>query len=282
MRQLLRITATFALALVFTAGMAFGQSPSQLDQADRDAANNFSYIEQVQGDGHTATVEQAGTGNEAILVQSPFLGNLRGPNNDYQITGTIKQTGEGNFTWLAQGGNDTGNPTASVQIQGNNNSVGNGEGGRARQEGNSELNVRMLGNQNELDVGSAGGPGGEQTASVANIDIEGDGNVFDLAQKQAERFNRHLTDADIDGNNNDIQVGQGSVGANFDQQRGNEAQIDVFGNMNTVTVTQNGTGTQVSDNNFSETVINGNGNTATTLQGPENASHALTNLDPVQ
>ena len=52
MRQLLRITATFALALVFTAGMAFGQ-------------DNFTDVEQV--DGSIAEIDQEYVGTQNIV-----------------------------------------------------------------------------------------------------------------------------------------------------------------------------------------------------------------------
>lgn len=98
MRKLLRITATFALALVFTAGVAFGQS-------------NDAEVEQ-QGQNNDGTVNQTGT-NEATLLQgtfstfdpalNPILGTSR--NN----TATIDQ--DGDFTALLGQGVNGGTAT---------------------------------------------------------------------------------------------------------------------------------------------------------------------------
>jgi hypothetical protein len=57
MRQLLRITATFALALVFTAGMAFGQDNTA--NVDQEGNENAAEIEHLGGD-NESTVEQVG------------------------------------------------------------------------------------------------------------------------------------------------------------------------------------------------------------------------------
>ena len=230
---------------------------------------------------------QAGKNNTSILEQSTFLGTPNFPliSNDTDVDASIMQAGRQNVSRLSQGGNDTGQPSATVKMEGNKNSLTDANGDIARQEGRSELTLRMLGNQNEFIIGPESG-GGEQTASVANVDIEGNRNTFRIQQKQREAFNRHNLEADVLGNRNDVEVLQGSRGAFFDQQQNNEALLDVFGDGNTVTIQQDGgfgtenkspgvTGPISSNNNFAETVVNGTGNNVTVKQGDIGAPWAL-------
>jgi hypothetical protein len=59
MRQLLKITSIFALALVFTAGMAFGQSGDNELQIEQTGDDNFTNVEQV-GEGNFSNVDLLG------------------------------------------------------------------------------------------------------------------------------------------------------------------------------------------------------------------------------
>jgi hypothetical protein len=137
MRQLLRITATFALALVFSAGMAFGQSPDNETQVDQEGNDNTADVEQV-GQNQRAFVDQNGPGNSAdadeghraFITQKGIQDGIDGKNNtavvdqrfesNFAHSTTINQFGAGNQAGANQGGNFAGN-TVEIEQTGENN-----------------------------------------------------------------------------------------------------------------------------------------------------------------
>ena len=150
MRQLLKITTTFALALVFSAGMAFGQT------AETD---NELQIEQA-GDKNFTNVEQAGQNNFSNV-------DLLGPKGDARVF----QTGDDNSAFTeadggvtlrqVQKGNDnyarTGTPGGGAvltqksvarqeQVGDNNTAVMTFDGPGTRR---AKFKQRQIGNNNE-------------------------------------------------------------------------------------------------------------------------------------
>ena len=105
MRQLLKITTTFALALVFTAGMAFGQSPGDDNEAEvNQDGNSEAVVNQnatVSDASNDAFVDQAGNGNVAKITQTDNGGsqNLGTSGNEVDLRQTQNSNGSSQ-AWL--------------------------------------------------------------------------------------------------------------------------------------------------------------------------------------
>jgi len=74
MRQLLKITSIFALALVFTAGMAFGQNNEAT--IDQDDANNTATVNQVKNNNFADVTQSGDNTNTANIQQVIQDGNV--------------------------------------------------------------------------------------------------------------------------------------------------------------------------------------------------------------
>jgi hypothetical protein len=287
MRQLLRITATFALAFVFTAGVAFGQQEGPfIDQApgdvDPDDANNFAQIDQ-QSDDNFAQFEQLGSGNLGLVDQSGDDGNIAdvlqdGDNNtvrlptqggsfrafDFRAEAEIDQIGDRNYVGVAQGGNDKiFESFLDVRMEGDDNFLGNPDGGVTSQQG-GKLYADIVGDRNRIEILA------EQTQSKADFDIDGSDNTVESFQKSATSgfdLNPQILDVEIDGSGNTVDALQGNFTA-FN----NRAFVDIDGGTNTVDVTQGARfpgDPASSSNNFTQIDVDGSGNTANVTQQAE-------------
>ena len=144
MRQLLKITATFALALVFSAGMAFGQSNDATVTQEGD--NHLADIEQIGGDNtadvlqknfgasHEANVYQDGDDNTANVLSQGGVGTNEvdvdqvGDENAATVdqywgsnTGTVDQNGTSNRAFVGHRGAFSSYAEIMQKNGGNNN-----------------------------------------------------------------------------------------------------------------------------------------------------------------
>jgi hypothetical protein len=241
MRQLLRITATFALALVFSAGVAFGQNAITNNQIpNENANNNISLVDQVGGPDASATIEQAGKNNVSALSQGTAPGIVKFPGQGgLSQSATIQMLGDGNFSNVFQQANDQGHSDVLVQMQGNNNRFASppGQAGNSdvRVAGNSDVDVSILGNQNTVESGVI-------ENSNVTVKVEGSSNDI-LAESQAfVPGPNDLNNSTIRvlGSDNDISVEQGRFWTGFPgpQSENNFSIVEVDGSSNSVTVKQ--------------------------------------------
>jgi len=265
MRQLLRVTSIFALALVFTAGMAFGQSPS--------STNNFSVIDQVdnspsysQSNGK-ATVKQAGENNisrinqvnDILKVYNGLGGGGLGIGNMSQLgrqhEATVEMLGNRNISNIVQNVSGTGHSEVTIGMDGNDNKVSNGFSNRnpVRLKGNSDLDVNILGSDNRAEFG---GVPTLQSVENANVSIT------------------------VDGDGNRISAGSGAAFAGPESL--NENTIRVLGGENRI-ISQQGFGGVVSGNNdhYSSVDVDGSYNSVTVQQGTEAAGGSSITFDEV-
>lgn len=258
MRQLLRITATFTLTLVFTAGMAFGQGAITNGQISQANNNNVSVVQVTGGPSASATIEQAGKNNASALRQGNAPGIVKFPGlGGISHSATIQMLGNGNFSNVFQQANDQGHSDVLVQMQGNNNRFASppGQAGNSDVQvaGNSDVDVSILGNQNTVESGII-------ENSNVTVEVEGSSNDI-LAESQAfvpGPNNLSNSTIRVSGSDNDVNVQQGTFWQSFKQ-----------GN---------------SINDFSVVELNGSGNSVTVKQGIENFATqgpraGLTDLD---
>jgi hypothetical protein len=289
MRYFAKITTTFALALVFTAGMAFGQSnTSTVDQTGDDhsadvvqnGGNNTVDLEQADtdlSDGVTnnmeADVRQKFDGNEAYIDQKGSEG-LIGPGKS-TADAEVDQVGNNNFLDLDQGP-FFGNHSADIDQLGNNNTV------RLRtSNGGGEANVYFDGNQNKLVRSNSSGQilSGEQVVQKNGsgrtqfIDVTVDGNANKIGADQQNGDGRDELTIDIVGSDNFVPTYQGAKNGDIDitvaDGNNNFLKAIQTGNNSTATIDLNG----ISDGN--QAVINQSsaGNTATiTVDGMSNTA----------
>jgi hypothetical protein len=289
MRYFAKITTTFALALVFTAGMAFGQSnTSTVDQTGDDhsadvvqnGGNNTVDLEQADtdlSDGVTnnmeADVRQKFDGNEAYIDQKGSEG-LIGPGKS-TADAEVDQVGNNNFLDLDQGP-FFGNHSADIDQLGNNNTV------RLRtSNGGGEANIYLDGNQNKLVRSNSSGQilSGEQVVQKNGsgrtqfIDVTVDGNANKIGADQQNGDGRDELTIDIVGSDNFVPTYQGAKNGDIDitvaDGNNNFLKAIQTGNNSTATIDLNG----ISDGN--QAVINQSsaGNTATiTVDGMSNTA----------
>ncbi len=239
MRQLLRITATFALALVFSAGMAFGQAAQNGDIPSDEGQDNASVIKQVDNQ-NEATIDQVGVGNASLLSQGG-ASNL--PETGHTVT--IQQQGNNNYTNIFQQANATGHSEVSVQLQGSGNTVSrsgtrSGSDNDVRVAGGSDYTVQALGNNNTVT---------SPVIEASDVDVILEGSNNDItARSQAQSFANprdYMTSSSIEvlGSQNTVSVEQGTVsfGGNSTVLPApdlNFSSVQVEGNFNTANVRQ--------------------------------------------
>ncbi len=260
MRQFLKITTTFALALVFTAGMAFGQdSDATLDQLGDD---NNATIQQNGGDGEMqATALQDGDQNALDLTQSDFgeadhAADIRqvGFSNDADLQSQggvganfldVDQVGNNNETTVAhfsgshynkvlQNGNRNDaeiahrssfdNSVTLVQRGDDNSVLATDDGQGANGAEKSTFEARQIGDQNEGTLTHTGGN------LEAYLTQDGFSNEASITQNTGTEVFDNYADVVQRGNNNMSTVTQGTDG--------NFADVRQIGNRNTSTVTQ--------------------------------------------
>jgi hypothetical protein len=291
MRQLLKNTFTLALALVFTAGMAFGQS-------------NEATVNQV-GNSHSADIQQDGVGNITDLEQADqnlndnatnamsadvfqkFKNNeayidQKGSQDQGAATATasadVDQIGNNNFLRLESGPFFANSHDVDVDQLGNNNTV------RLQgQNGGGEATVFMDGNRNKLVEATQGGliksnnPFIQKNSQFLEVRVNGSGNVIGGDQESGDGGDR-LT-VNVDGDDNFIptsQVNAGPGAGNADR----DIDIDVLGSENFIKALQGGAGNTAtidlnsfSDNNQVVVDQQTAGNTATvTVDGMDNTT----------
>ncbi|WP_043551555.1 hypothetical protein [Salinibacter ruber] len=282
MRQLLRITATFALALVFSSGMAFGQSNNEADLSQTSSESRATITQ--SGDNYTelkqqatskATITQTGEGNEV--------------NQFVQKAGPVvrKNRGGGEFVNLA-----------NIDQIGNDNTVGSRYGATETQSaafgGGGKLTLDQFGDKNELKIVQNGkatatitqknGGGNSREGNTAKVDqnpLNASGSTLELVQVGLENesvINQNaatngvgnFANIDVAGVGNEVDADQGTKGTQSDDndlylnmqdsrntagggQRYNTVDIDqnggdgtvdagISGRVNTITVTQSGSG----------------------------------------
>lgn len=164
MRKLLKITTTFALALVLTAGMAFAQNEGEIDQeGDKNTARVWQSgnITKDNPDFNQADVRQEGISNKTLLRQGSF--GVDGHDTD------IDQVGNNNLADVTASGGSNG-------LQGNDNELDIVQRGNQNnfqtsklQSFQSDYDVEQVGNKNYAEIETrfgAGGTIGQGTFSV--------------------------------------------------------------------------------------------------------------------
>lgn len=216
MRQLLRITATFALALVFTAGMAFAQQ-------------NEVNIEQINGDDHKSTVGQTGVGNDADILQD---GNPTFRLNGVAYLSEVDQNGDRNTSVITQKGG--GNVYARTVQTGDDNTAsqsqrifGQDPGVRDGIATTEQIGDNNKATQNQSHTGSAGG-----IKSLSRVWQDGDDNIARSFQNgSGGNFESFI---DQDGNSNFARVDQSGL----TNPGGHFADVVQTGDGHTANVTQ--------------------------------------------
>jgi hypothetical protein len=198
MRQFLRTTATIFVALVFTAGMAFGQSTT----------TNKATVTQ-SGDNHEASLEQEKVGdgavNEAVVNQS---GNGNTVDN-------FEQIGSGNYLNVDQDG--SGNIVRQPAQQGQSDKPSYDGIINIKQDGTDNVvwDLDQVGRGNEADIDQVGknnfvdyeaqDTGGDPTANFAKVKQDGDGNRVGTRDGNAGLYQ---TGSGIQGEDNEALINQ--------------------------------------------------------------------------
>jgi hypothetical protein len=157
MRYFAKITTTFALVLVFSAGMAFGQSNNNAE-IDQTGDDNSAEVE--QGGNSVADLRHAGDLNDINLAQEGF--GLAGQDTKIDQVGNRNEVdvtsssgnglqGNGNELDILQRGNQ--NTFETPTMQGFNN----------------DYDVEQVGNKNYANIETRYGAGGQVGESTINI-----------------------------------------------------------------------------------------------------------------
>jgi hypothetical protein len=258
MRQLLKTTFTVFVALVFTAGMAFGQdSRSTIDQDGDDNAANIEQVGADHGSKVTQDTRGFGSGNEAVVRQNSGSGNYNELSQTVQATARIDQVGSDNTSLLSQGGQNSatvyqegdGNRLARYGALGKKATQKNGTGAFAN--GANSLFLRQVGNDNTVGLL-------QEAGADAGITLNGDGNTVGVRQKGDYNSTRQTATVNVTGSQNTVDIFQGPrFGLGADGQTGT-AIID--GSSNFVDFDQ------MAANSFSKATINGSNNSAVVVQ----------------
>jgi hypothetical protein len=225
MRYFVKITTTFALALVFSAGMAFGQQ-------------NQSTIVQ-NGNDIDASVNQDGQSNVSQLTQSEdFIDGH---------SATIDQVGDNNYSNIQT---QNGGGTANVKMKGDGNSLVDW---KTRERGGFGANQKNSLNSFDLDImGNENTVGMTQEFGIGTVEINGSRNEVGLRQLaganyQTEDFHTATVRIGLFGStasDNDVDVNQASDGGSSvggTGGKGNNASVKILtGELNDIGVQQGG------------------------------------------
>jgi len=231
MRYFAKITTTFALALVFSAGMAFGQSNSSTT-IDQDDDNNTANVTQP-GDNNRTFVKQSGDAtNTAIITQT-----LAKDNNTVRL-------------------NQKGGAYADINVRGGNATVRGYDDSRVNQT-NSGAGANVLTLRGNKGAGSNSLYGLDQLSGGNTIDIDITGGVANetikVLQKSAGNTTRidfqdqPFVDVQQKGNgghtaliDTDMDAGGGVKNQVVVEQTGQNdlTMVDQFGNNNVAKVDQ--------------------------------------------
>lgn len=208
MRKLLKITFIFALAFIFSAGIAFGQSnDANVDQAGQ---NNNATIEQV-GQNNQATVGQ-GTHTTAFVVDPYGIAvDQTGPATSEGNEATTSQSGQDNVAVHSQG---MSGPAASrsysfdnvgtIEQVGFRNFAETAQGTYGAYAENNELTIVQDGNRNDAFVHQGYRDSHVAENNVAEVFQDGNRNFG----KTQQIGSNHFADVDQIGNRNTANVTQ--------------------------------------------------------------------------
>jgi hypothetical protein len=266
MRYFAKITTTFALALVFSAGIAFGQEHEA--EIEQNANNNDATINQADGYA-TAYIGQDGNRNQAVVQQGDRSGGLA---TDSRLA-TISQIGNDNDAKIVQpfgGDSKKAKGEASQYQEGNRNFA------RIKQQSGPDMAEQVQkGNDNSARITQ--GFTGDQTASQRQEGNSNEavasqiGSDLEATQEQYGNLNRSVirqegtnTKGDVastfqDGVDNFAKVTQGGPKADG-KTGGHSASVEQFGNQNSAVVDQFG------GSHSASVFQNGLGNEATIIQ----------------
>jgi len=246
MRQLLKFTTSFALALVLTAGMAFGQDNDATVTQDGD--QNTAEIDQTNTGGATnvATATQDGTGNDVTMLQQYGYDN----NADVDQVGTEntvsdigKQGGQTDATVGPSYGGvldfdqyGTQNYIFDFDQAGWNNKATVQQGQEGAAASNNYVDI-------EVQYSSA-----DETAPSNLIQIKqfGDNNMVGQRDGKSGVYQKGANSLDITQNGDGNLVGQSAIGSalGFDVNGAkfnpDGAGVAQFGTGNTMDITQSG------------------------------------------
>jgi len=226
MRYLLKITTTFALALVFTAGMAFGQTNETT--IDQDDANNTATVNQVKKDNLAAVTQSGNATNTANIQQVLRNGNTAELNQEngasaeiWTAGATVKgyddavadqiNTGDGpNTLTIASENNATTGLYEVDQLAGGNvidiNRIGGTGSVHARVLQNSSNNTATIKLKDSpfVDVRQTGMGSHEATITTSRGGVSGSENTVIVDQSGFD----NLTTVNQSGPNNTATVDQ--------------------------------------------------------------------------
>jgi hypothetical protein len=261
MRKLLKVTSLFALALVFTAGMAFGQNnTAEVDQngdqntgeIEQFGAENESYIDQVgdkniatalivqSEDGQSSLTKQTQLGNKNVARITGASGKLK-----QSFTSSQYQDGHRNFARVENVRNSW-----SRQKQVGNDNVARADGGKFR--GGSTVEQLQDGDQNTAVVTGPGGnkadvyqsqSGNKHTSRITEYATNRpNGNEQSVVDVRQFGGDKNVANADYNSFvGNDFLVRQNgsrnSVTGAFGSVK-NTADVTQIGNDNSTTISQ--------------------------------------------
>ena len=207
MRQLLKITSIFSLALLFMVGTAFAQSGDNTGKITQDGDDSRAIIDQV-GNSQFAKIDQSvsfGAGNEATVDQYNGDDNAAVVNQSEEAYADIDQQGADNSVNLSQGGLNE----ARVIQEGDGNSLSGYDGGTtARQLNGTGI---FSGQKNDLFLrqeGANNSTGLLQQGGDAGVVLDGDNNTLGVRQKAPSGDKQDAT-VNVTGSSNNIDVFQG-------------------------------------------------------------------------
>ena len=207
MRQLLKITATFTLALVFTAGMAFGQTPQ---------TDNVLQIEQT-GDENFTNVEQAGQNNfsNVDLLGAGGKGDAR-----------VFQTGDDNSAFAEARGRVT---LRQVQTGDDNSARIGTPGGSQVLTQKSKATQRQIGDNNTAIMTFSGS--GTRFARFKQRQIGDDNRSYLLGFSSNSNYAFEGLTNQV-GSDNLVRVTSPAAGSSGDER--NSVRAVQMGDMNTI------------------------------------------------
>lgn len=236
MRQFLKITTSFALALLLTAGVAFGQS-NEAEIQQTSSVTNSSATQSQNGDDY-ASIYQNGV-TDAVAIQN----QVDGPTNQSGANkALITQTSSGNQPWAKQ---VQGGEAQYAEITQRSNKVTAYQ--RQVHKNNSATIFQANGSlkSEARQIQGPGGPNGKQGAfNNATIRQEGVGSYAEQRQggwRQDSKIKQlgdgnsaYVTQHGIEGS-----TGQRPQADIFQHSNNNMATINQAGAGNTAEITQN-------------------------------------------
>lgn len=193
--------------------------------------------------------------NRSLGIGNGVSLDVNGSNNSLYV----EQVGDKNSV------SGIGQPSAVVQGSYNSVTIRQGAGG----VGQNEINLRVIGDSNSLDIGQARDNTGAVTGTNGHyqaVDISGYQNTLTTQQSNTGGVGGHYQETTINGNQNSVTVRQ--------TDNGNKVMFTtVTGNNNTVDAVQKGAGQHQLTTN-----LTGNGNSALVVQEGSQQNKAIIDL----